>query len=161
MNKIELRYEVEELLHAYVGAIDAGRLEEWPSFFAETCLYQVLPWENASRSLPIPLIHCDSQGMLRDRIVAHREANLFAPHLYRHIVSAVRVVGEEEGVVTAHASFAVFRTMLDAIEFGSSALYSTGEYRDKIVFENGRAKYREKIVVVDTSRVASLLVTPI
>lgn len=161
MNKLELRYEIEELLHAYVGAIDAGRLEEWPDFFADECLYQVLPWENVSQNMPIPLMHCDSQGMLRDRIVAHREANLFAPHLYRHLVSAVRVVGEQAGVVSARANFAVFRTMIDAIEFGSSALYAVGEYRDTIVFESGKAKYREKIVVVDTSRIASLLVTPI
>ncbi len=161
MNKIELRFELEELLHEYVAAIDSGRLEEWPGFFAETCLYQVLPWENASQSYPIPLIHCDSQGMLKDRIVAHREANLYAPHLVRHVVSALRITGEENGVVSATASFAVFRTMIDAIEFGSTALYATGEYRDKIVFENGRARYREKIVVLDTSRVASLLVTPV
>jgi anthranilate 1,2-dioxygenase small subunit len=161
MNKIEIRTEVEDLLHAYVGAIDEGRLEDWPGFFAEKCLYEVIPWENASRGFPIPLIRCDSQGMLRDRIVAHRNANVFAPHLYRHIVSAVRVLGEDQGVITARANFAVFRTMLDAVEYGSTALYSTGEYRDTIVFENGGARYREKIVVLDTSRVASLLVTPI
>ena len=39
-----------------------------------------------SRNLAIGWVFCDSRGMLQDRVVAHRTANLYAPHRYRHIV---------------------------------------------------------------------------
>jgi anthranilate 1,2-dioxygenase small subunit len=157
----EVRDEAEDLLHAYVAAIDDDRLEDWPNFFTERCLYKVVPYENHALSMPLALMFCDSRGMLQDRVTAHREANLFAPHLYRHLVSAIRVVGERDGAWEVRANYAVFRTMVDPVEYGTTSIYSTGEYRDLVVFENGEAKFREKIVIADTSRVGSLLVTPI
>jgi anthranilate 1,2-dioxygenase small subunit len=157
----EVREKAEDLLHAYVGAIDDDRLEDWPDFFTERCLYKVVTYENHALSMPLALMLCDSRGMLQDRVTAHREANLFAPHLYRHLVSAIRVVGERDGGFEIRANYAVFRTMIDPVEYGSTSLYSTGEYRDLVVFKNGEAKLREKIVIADTSRIGSLLVTPI
>lgn len=99
MDRNALRDAVEELQHAYVEAIDDDRLEEWPDFFTENCLYRVLPRENYEQNLPIALIHCDSRGMLQDRVTAHRQANLFAPHLYRHMVGSVRVSTSWDGAV--------------------------------------------------------------
>ena len=82
-------------------------------------------------------------------------------YVYRHVVSSVRVLGEDDGVVSARANYAVFQTLLDPVNYGTTEVYSAGEYQDKIVFENGAAKYKEKIVVVDTSRISSLLATPL
>jgi len=161
MDNRELRYAVEELLHAYVQCIDDDRLEEWPDFFTEDCVYQIVPRENVEQRLPIAVMSCDSRGMLQDRVVAHRKANLFAPHVYRHLVSAIRVTGPDKGLVTARSNYAVFRTSLDPIHYGTSEVYSVGEYRDKIVFVNGVGKFEERIVIVDTSRIQSLLVTPL
>lgn len=161
MQRSEVREKVEDLLHAYVGAIDDDRLEEWPDFFTERCLYKIIPWENHSLGMPLALIFCDSRGMLKDRVTAHREANMFAPHLYRHLVSAIRIVGEKDGAYEVRSNYAVFRTMLDPVEFGATSIYSTGEYRDVVVFEDGTPKFRRKVVIADTSRVGSLLVTPI
>jgi len=161
MNNRELREAVEELLHAYVQCIDDDRLEEWPNFFTEACLYQIVPRENAEQGLPIALMYCDSRGMLQDRVVAHRKANLFAPHVYRHLVSALRVIGQDQGVVTVRSNYAVFRTAQDPIQYGTTEVYSVGEYQDTIVFVDGVAKFQEKVVIVDTSRIQSLLVTPL
>jgi anthranilate 1,2-dioxygenase small subunit len=161
MDSQDLRYTIEELLHAYVQCIDEDRLEAWPEFFTEDCVYKILPRENVDQGLPIALMYCDSRGMLQDRIVAHRQANLFAPHVYRHLVSAIRVTGQNNGVITARANYAVFRTTLDPVHYGTTEVYSVGEYRDQIVFANGVARFKEKIVVVDTSKIQSLLVTPL
>ncbi len=157
----KLRSAVEDLIHAYVQCIDDDRLEEWPDFFTEDCLYQIVPRENTDQGLPIAVMYCDSRGMLQDRVVAHRKANLFAPHLYRHLVSALRVTDQDKDMVTARSNYAVFRTALDPINYGTTEVYSVGEYRDKIVFVDGVAKFQERIVIVDTSRIQSLLVTPL
>jgi anthranilate 1,2-dioxygenase small subunit len=161
MDKYALRYAVEDLLHAYAQCIDADKLEEWPDFFTESCLYQVIPRENTEQGLPIALIYCDSRGMLRDRVVAQRQANIYGLHAYRHLVSGIRILGQENGFIRVHANYAVFRTLLDPVQYGRTEVYSTGEYRDQVVLVDGQAKFTEKIVVVDTCRIDSLLVTPL
>jgi len=161
MQNRELRDAIDELLHAYVQCIDDDRLEEWPGFFTENCVYRIMPRENVDQGLPIALMSCDSRGMLQDRVVAHRKANLFAPHVYRHLVSATRITGYDNGVATVRSNYAVFRTATDPIHYGTTEVYSVGEYRDKIVFVEGVAKFQERVVIVDTSRIQSLLVTPL
>ena len=161
MNTREIRAAVEELQYAYVHCIDDDRLEEWPEFFVEHCLYKVMPRENVDQHLPIALMYCDSRGMLKDRVVAHRAANLYAPHYYRHLLSAIHILNHESGVVAVQTNYTVFRTMADPIHYGETEVYSVGKYMDKIVFTNGAARFCEKVVIVDTCRIQSLLVTPL
>jgi anthranilate 1,2-dioxygenase small subunit len=161
MEVSELRAQIEELTDAYVDCLDSDRLEEWPDFFTERCIYKVIPYENAALGMPVPLMYGDSRGMLRDRVVAHRNANFFAPHIYRHLVGRVRIVGRNDGQIAARANYAVFRTMLDPSNYGRSELFSVGIYQDVIVFESGKPRFKEKIVVVDTSQIPTLLVTPL
>jgi len=161
MDARELRFAVEELQYAYVHCIDADRLEQWPDFFTDPCRYEVTTRENLDQGLSVGIIYCDSKDMLRDRVVALREANIYGPHRYRHMISAVRVTGTEGNVVQAETNYAVYRTMLDPINYGSSELYSVGSYQDTIIIEQGVARFREKKVLVDTARILSLLVTPL
>ena len=161
MDARELRFAVEELQYAYVHCIDADRLEQWPDFFTDPCRYEVTTRENLDQGLSVGIIYCDSKDMLRDRVVALREANIYGPHRYRHMISAVRVTGTEGNVVQAETNYAVYRTMLDPINYGSSELYSVGSYQDTIILDQGVARFREKKVLVDTARILSLLVTPL
>ncbi|MBM4255032.1 MAG: aromatic-ring-hydroxylating dioxygenase subunit beta [Deltaproteobacteria bacterium] len=161
MDARECRFAVEELQHAYVHCIDNDRLEEWPDFFTDACRYEVTTRENVEQGLPVSVIYCDSKGMLRDRIVALRQANIYGSHRYRHMISAIRVTKAEGNMVSAETNYAVYRTMLDPVNYGHSELYSVGVYLDTIVIEAGVARFREKVVLVDTARILSLLVTPL
>lgn len=161
MTSREIRDALEELQCAYAHCIDDDRLEEWPEFFTERCVYKVIPRENADQNLPIALMYCDSRGMLQDRVVAHRAANLYAPHYYRHLISAIRILGQEREEITAQTNYTVFRTMADPIHYGETEIYSVGKYIDRIVFEEDKARFQEKIVIVDTCKIQSLLVTPL
>ena len=38
----QARWLVEELLGAYADCIDNDRLEEWPDFFTESCVYKII-----------------------------------------------------------------------------------------------------------------------
>ncbi|MCL6442431.1 MAG: aromatic-ring-hydroxylating dioxygenase subunit beta [Alicyclobacillus sp.] len=148
---------IADLLTEYVHCIDDDRLEEWPDFFTEKCLYQVISRENYQRSLPMTVIYCDSRAMLKDRIQSLREANVYEMHWYRHILCGTRIVEENEGIYTAHTNYVVFRTTLE----GSTELYNTGKYIDKVTMVDGRPKFLEKNVVFDTLRVSTLLVIPL
>ena len=157
LSEMELQYRVERLLANYVQCIDADQLESWPEFFTDDCIYRVIAKENTARNLPIAAIFCDSKRMLVDRVVSARHANIYEKHAYRHIVSSTVIDVPIKEAVVATSNYAVYRTRTN----GVTELYNTGSYRDEIVIHDGAWRFREKLVVFDTLRVDSLLVTPL
>ncbi len=152
-----IKAQIEELVHQYAQSIDDNRLEEWPEYFTDDCLYQIISRENYDRNFPASIIYCDSKGMLIDRVTAHRQANIFEAHIYRHLISGIRLIEREKDTFIVQSNYAVFQTKLD----GYSEVYNVGRYMDKIVFEGNQPKFKEKRVVYDTLVIPTLLVTPI
>lgn len=152
-----LRDAAEDLMTEYADCIDTDRLEEWLELFAEEAVYQVLSRENEDLGLPAPLMLCTNKNMLRDRVLALRNANEYNLHYDRHLISGVRILPGENGLFSLQASYAVYQTSLE----GQSSLFSVGRYRDKARFEAGRLLIVEKTVIVDTFSVAPLLATPL
>ncbi len=157
LSRRDAKETIEELNHDYVHVIDNDELEKWPDFFTEKCIYKIISRENYDRNLPQTVIYCDSKGMLKDRITAHRHANIYEKHFYRHLVSSIQIVGEEKGEYTVQSNYAVFQTKLD----GETKIFNTGRYFDKVVFQDNQAKLKERVVVFDTLSIPTLLVTPI
>lgn len=152
-----LQYEVENLLARYVLAIDEDRLEDWPGLFTENCVYKLQSKENADRNLPVAAIFCDSKGMLVDRVISLRHANIYEQHQYRHIVSNTLIKSIEEDVIVASSNYVVFRTRTNGI----TEPYNAGIYYDKIVSLGRKFYFAEKLAVFDTNVIDSLLATPI
>lgn len=157
LSPFELQFAVEQLLARYVQCIDDDRLEAWPDFFARPCEYCIVARENAERGLPLATFSCDSHGMLVDRVVSLRHANIYEPHRYRHLVSSTVLGAVSAERVQARSHYAVFRTRSN----GVSEVYSVGTYDDDIVNEAGALRFRRKLVTFDTNRIDSLLVTPL
>jgi anthranilate 1,2-dioxygenase small subunit len=156
-SEVELQFHVERLQTRYVECIDDDRLEQWPEFFSDSCLYKIISRENADRDMPIAAIFCDSIGMLQDRVVALRKANIYAPHFYRHLISNVHIKRVEDRVVEVQSNYVVLQTLMN----GDTHIYNAGKYLDQIVFEESGPRFRQKVVVFDTYRIANLMVTPI
>ena len=79
------RLELEALYTDYVHCLDADELERWPDFFTEDCFYRVTSAENYEAGMPLGLILATSRNMLKDRVSALREANIYEPQRYRHL----------------------------------------------------------------------------
>ena len=144
----------------YARAIDDDRLEDWPGFFADTCIYKVTSADNHRRGLEAGVIYADSNGMLRDRVAALREANIYERQTYRHIVGLPAIVGpiNEGGEVThTETPFLVVRIMRD----GAMDLFATGRYLDALVDDGGVLRLRERVVVCDSGRFDTLLAIPL
>jgi len=154
---IETQLAVERLLARYVASIDEDRLEAWPRYFTEHCLYRIISAENHRQNLPIGFFFASSRAMLQDRVTALRQVNVYEPQNYRHLVSSTLVKVEAGGIVTAQSNYMVVRIMHD----GASMLFSTGRYLDRITFESGDPLFLEKIVVSDSSRIDTLLAIPL
>lgn len=143
---------------AYVRCIDSDRLEDWPDFFTEDCLYEIISAENVERGLPVGLVYADSRNMLTDRVSALRLANIYEPQRYRHLVSSLAILDAADlSAVRAEAHYLVVRTM----QAGASSLFSAGRYADVIDLTCPRPLYREKRVIADNARIDTLLAIPI
>ncbi|MDW3688814.1 anthranilate 1,2-dioxygenase small subunit AndAd [Cupriavidus sp. CV2] len=154
---MKLWFDLYMLQNQYINALDNDRLENWPAFFTEDCLYEIVPRENADAGLPVGIIYCSNQRMLRDRVVSLRNANIFEEHSYRHMVSGLVILNQSADVVETQSSYIVVQTRTD----GESFVYQAGRYLDRVVRRDGQWRYASKRVIYDTSRVQTLLATPI
>ena len=152
-----LQPRLAQLNADYAAALDDDRVEEWPAFFTEPCLYVITTADNHRHGYTAGVVYADSQGMLRDRVAALREANIYERQVYRHLVGLPAVRGESEGVVRAETPFLVVRIMRD----GRMDLFATGRYLDVLVDEGGALRFRERLVVCDNNRFDTLLAIPL
>jgi 3-phenylpropionate/cinnamic acid dioxygenase small subunit len=152
-----LRHELEMLTAAYVHALDDGEYERWPDFFTEDCVYKIIPRENFDNDLPLAIWYCEGRGMLRDRVKAIRETQLYAPRTMRHVTGNALVQSCMPNTLHAVTNYAVYESTLDR----PTEVFNVGRYLDRVVVEDGRLKFAEKLCVFDTSLVPTSLIFPI
>ena len=95
--------------------------------------------------------------MLKDRVFAIRETMMYEPRYLRHLISGIRVTGEDNGNMTVEANYAVFETPMNAL----TRVFNVGRYIDRIVREHGRLKFAEKHCVFDSLLVPTSIIFPI
>lgn len=154
---VEERFAIHDLYAEYAAAIDEFRLHDWLELFDEECSYRIVPRENFAAGLPLALVLCESKDMVRDRVVALLEANEFAIHTDRHLVSGIRFRGRTGDVVRVDADFAVFQSNSE----GEGSVFAFGQYIDEVVLAGGRARFRSRVAVMDNSCVPHAISTPI
>jgi anthranilate 1,2-dioxygenase small subunit len=142
---------------AYIRCIDSGEFEAWPDFFTEQCLYKVTTAENHKLGFEAGIIYADSKGMLTDRILALREANIYEKQSYRHILGLPTIVAHRDDEAECETPFIVARIMHD----GQTDLFATGCYLDTCRVAGKNLKFSRKIVVCDSSRIDTLMAIPL
>jgi anthranilate 1,2-dioxygenase small subunit len=151
------RVALYDLFAEYGALIDAAEFDAWLGLFDARCTYHIMPRENYRQGLPAGLVFCDSRAVLEDRIGALREANKYNIHSDRHLIGLPRLVGEDGDEALVEAPFAVYQTDQE----GETRLFATGLYRDRVVAVAGALRFRDKLVLLDTFAVPSLLATPL
>lgn len=151
------RRRVEALLAHYVDIVDQDRLEQWPELFVEDCKYRVTSALDYRDKLPLGIIYAVSRGMLKDRVSALREANVYEAQRYRHIVGPIWIEDESDGIVKACSNFLVVRTM----HTGDTLLFASGVYLDRIDVASDPCRFIERIVVTDSDKIDTLLAIPL
>lgn len=158
MGDASVLFDVAALNAACASALDADRLEEWPGFFLERCLYKVTTAENHARGYEAGLIYADSRGMLVDRITALRRANIYERQRYRHVLGLPLLRGADEDAMATETSFIVVRTMRG----GDMSVFAAGVYLDRLArAPQGELRYAERVVVCDSPVIDTLLAIPL
>jgi 3-phenylpropionate/cinnamic acid dioxygenase small subunit len=150
-------FRIADLNARYVDAIDADRLEAWPDFFLDDARYRITTAENVAQSLPLAMIYTTSRAMLRDRVKALREANIYEDQRYRHVLGTPLIEGAGERGLLARTSFIVARVMRG----GETTLFATGCYEDRVVLDGAAAMFAEKTVILDSRCIDTLLAIPL
>lgn len=153
----QLQQLATELNALHAELIDDDRLEEWPGLFATDCNYTVIARENFDRNLSLAAIFCDSRGMLVDRIVSLRKANIYPVHSYRHILGPSRLISTSGLQVKIQTNYTVLMTRTD----GYTTIYNCGKYIDEIDCTGDRPVFISKLVVFDTNLIDTMMVRPI
>jgi anthranilate 1,2-dioxygenase small subunit/terephthalate 1,2-dioxygenase oxygenase component beta subunit len=155
----ELQFAILDLNARYAHALDENLIEQWPGFFTASARYIVTTAENFEQGLPLGMIYATSRAMLQDRVRSLREANIYEAQRYRHIVGLPLLEPAQDGGTRACTSFIVVRVM----HSGETMVYATGCYRDVIATDasDGVLRFSERIVVLDSRRIDTLLALPL
>src|ERR1700751_1319818 len=157
MDEVAVRLGVQELIAAYVDCIDEDRLEDWPDFFVEQCRYVVTSRPSKEAGLPPVVMSAASRGMLADRVTALRQANIFEPHRYRHIVGPIRIERVDTTVAQVRSNFIAVRIMHDR----EMALFAAGRYLGRSALTSQPYRFIERLGVLDSQKIDTLLVIPL
>ena len=153
-----LFFEATQLMQAYCACIDGDRLEDWPAFFSPDGRYELTTRENADRRLPATAMMCEGVGMMRDRVVSLRHANVYAKQYYRHIITELLIDEITEFTVSVSSNYLVLRTL--AME-GDPIVFSVGRATDTLVLTDQGLRFQSRRVIADNDRFHTLLVLPI
>lgn len=149
--------EIRDLYEEIADYLDDNQVERLPDYFTENCTYKVISRENHDQDLPAATIFCDGIAMLRDRILAMRETQVYEPRAWRHFISGVRVREAAGDVIQARANFLITEALSDA----EPTLFLVGRYLDTLVRRNGRLLLRERLAVYDNHHVRRSLIVPV
>lgn len=155
--RLALAAEIRDLYDEIADLLDRDRIEALPGYFVDDCLYRVISRENFDQGLPQATLYCDGIRMLRDRVLALRETQVYEPRHWRHFVSGARVERIEDGIVHAGANVMVTEAMSDA----EPTILLVGRYADRLVRRDGRLWFVERSVIYDNYRVVRSLIAPV
>lgn len=142
--------EIEDFLFEEAERLDDWRLPEWAELYTEDAVYEVT---SLASSTPRADDSRQTLFLIADKIdrIRGRASRLMKPTAHaefprsktRHMVSNVRIKGEEDGRIRARANFAVFRTKEDA-----TTIYM-GEYHYVLVTTDDGLRIRQKRIILD------------
>jgi 3-phenylpropionate/cinnamic acid dioxygenase small subunit len=151
------REDLHAFYDAYFEMLDDGRLEEWPDYFVDDCVYRIIPRENYEAGRQLCTMQADGKGMLVDRVYGILKAQIFAPRYCRRFYSGLRVTRAEARQIDVRQNVVVIQTRLDK----PSEILGCGVGRDCLVRDAaGHLKFRERTLVLDSEMVPNSFVYP-
>ncbi|MEO6986015.1 MAG: nuclear transport factor 2 family protein [Paralcaligenes sp.] len=149
--------ELRDFYDEVTDYLDDDQIERFPSYFVDDCLYQVVSRENYAEGLPQATIYCDGVAMVRDRVTALRQTQVYVPRLWRHFLSGLRITALDGDDIHVRVNFMVTEAMSDQ----DPTVFLVGQYIDILVREGGVFKFRQHLAVYDNHHVRRSLIVPV
>ena len=107
--------------------------------------------------LPIAAIHCESKGMIQDRIYAARASTMAEPRTLRHFISNLRILEVGSEAIRAEANVLIVQTMINRM----TEIVLSGFYLDRIVRSGDRLRFKERLCIYDSLLLPNSLIAPV
>jgi len=151
------REAIRAFYDAYFDALDEGRLEEWPDFFAAECRYRIISRENFEAGQGLCIMQADSKGMLTDRVRAILKTQVYAPRYYRRFYSGLRVVKASGKEWDVRQNVLIVQTLINK----PSEILGCGVGHDRLVSnESGQLKFVDRTLILDTEMIRNSVIYP-
>ncbi len=137
--------------------LDQKKFDLWLDGFHDESSYDVTTKYNIDHNFSAGLIHCQTKGQLRDRILSIAHVNIYPPQVYRHILSTSFVDIFKSKIITPFVCYVVFPN-------ADTMLFASGEYIDVWVDDvESELGFRitERTVVLDSDRIDTALAIPL
>ncbi len=150
---------IDALHTAYLAALDKGDMAAWAATFAvDQASYFCISSENDRRGFTLSLMYDDCRGRIDDRVsfVTKVWAGTYEPYRTRHFIQRLscEAAGNNQYRVTSG-----FTIMMSA-EGGTTAVLTSGKYRDFIEIQGDSAVFRERRAVYDADVLPRYIVFP-
>jgi 3-phenylpropionate/cinnamic acid dioxygenase small subunit len=151
------REAIRAFYDSYFDALDEGRLEEWPEFFVEQCVYRIIPRENYAAGQGLCIMQADSKGMLKDRVRAILQTQVYAPRYYRRFYTGLRIVKASAQEWEVRQNMLIIQTLLNK----PSEILGCGVGHDRVVAgDSGELKFLERTLILDTEMIRNSVIYP-
>lgn len=153
----EFKLEVQEFYSRYAECLDGGRLNNWPEFFLDSCLYRVGTRRALRGDGEDDFMHLAGKSAMRDRVVALGQSEDYEPHQQRHFLANFRIQSAGDEELRVQVNFQVLRTFPER----PTEAFLSGYYLDRVAMNGRRLNLREKLCVLDSDISPATLVYPI
>lgn len=149
------RAEVEDFLYREADLLDRWKLDDWLALLTDDASYYVPPNDKPDGDHRFTLFTvADDIVRLRERLIRLKDPNCHAewpPSRTRRMISNVRIVGVEDGLILVEANFAIFRHRRNepVREF-------IGRYKHKLKLTDGGLKIAERRAILDAEELGQM-----
>lgn len=140
----------------YYATLDALRLDEWPEFFTEHCLYRIISRENYERGHRLATMSAESRGMLRDRVTGLTRTQVYAPRYYRRFPGPLLIEPTGDATWQVGHNLLVVQTLIDK----QSEILLVGRCHDVLVIDEEILRLKRRDVVFDSEMIPNSLIYP-
>lgn len=151
---------IDALHTAYLAALDKGDMAAWAATFslAPEARYFCVSTENDRRGLPLALMYDDCRGRIDDRVsfVTKVWAGTYQPYRTRHFIQRLSCESAGNNQYRVTSGF----TIMMSAEGGTTAVLTSGEYRDLIEIQDDSAVFCERRAVYDADVLPRYIVFP-
>jgi 3-phenylpropionate/cinnamic acid dioxygenase small subunit len=153
----EFRLDVQEFYFRYVECLDGGRLQHWPEFFLDSCVYRVGTRRALRGDGEDDFMFLNGKTAMRDRITAIGQSEDYEPYQQRHFIGNFRIQSAAADELRIQVNFQVLRTYPER----RTEWFLSGYYLDRVAVAGTRFNFREKLCVLDSEVAPQALVYPI
>ncbi len=151
---------IDALHAAYLAALDKGDMVAWAATFslAPEASYFCISTENDRRGLPLALMYDDCRGRIDDRVsfVTKVWVGTYQPYRTRHFIQRLSCESAGNNRYRVTSGF----TIMMSAEGGTTAVLTSGEYRDLIEIQGDHAVFCERRAVYDADVLPRYIVFP-